>query len=312
MSTAAPEGTGWARAARAFAREVESGTGGDVKVKWYFGGITGDEVQSAERVRRDQLDGIASGGGLCARLSPSMRVGRVLGLLQGRDEARYVLGRLKPELDVEFRKSGFTNLALAGIGPDILFSRAPVRSLGDLRHGRWWTWDVDEFFAAQLPALGIASHALPLDAAARAYDAGEIAGFITSPTAALAFQWSVQARYVEELHLGFNSGCLLVADRAFDALPPSAQQVMRSAAARFATQVEELGRQQDDALLGGLFERQGLRPVAVSESFRSEFLESARTARDQLGDAVVPQAVILRVSTWLADYRADHRNRGER
>ena len=120
------------------------------------------------------------------------------------------------------------------------------------------------------------------------------------------------ARYVTELHLGFLSGCLLVADRAFDGLTPSAQAVLRTAAARYGAQIEELGRQQDEALLGGLFERQGLRTVAVSDAFRAEFLERARAAREQLTDAVVPPALVLRVSSWLADYRAEHRSRSER
>lgn len=59
LSSVAPEGTGWARLLRSFTRDVESATGGDVKVKWYLGGIAGDEVRVLERIRRDQLDGAA-------------------------------------------------------------------------------------------------------------------------------------------------------------------------------------------------------------------------------------------------------------
>src|SRR4051794_39797241 len=73
LGTIAPDGTAWAREFNTFAREVETETGKQVKVKWYFGGIAGDESEMLERVRRGQLDGAASGGPLCERLSPSLR-----------------------------------------------------------------------------------------------------------------------------------------------------------------------------------------------------------------------------------------------
>jgi TRAP-type C4-dicarboxylate transport system substrate-binding protein len=306
IATAAPEGTAWARAARSFSRDVEAASGGEIKVKWYFGGITGDELQTSERIRKEQLDGTASGGVLCERLAPSMRVLRVVGLVQNRDEAAYLLGRLRRVLDHEFRKSGFTSLIEVGLGPDILFTRQPVRNMAELRRGRYWIWDLDEVFRAQLPWIGITTRPLPLEAAAAAYEQGEVDGFIAVPTAALAFQWSAQARYVSELHLGWISACLLVADRAFDALPATGQQLLRTAAAKLHAQMEDLGRQQDDALLGGLFQKQGLTTVPVSESFRAEFLETARANRERLGD-LVPEALLLQVSSWLADYRAEHR-----
>ena len=58
--------------------------------KWYFGGIAGNELQMLERMRKNQLDAVLSGGMMCMKLSPSMRVLRLLGLFQSRAEASYV------------------------------------------------------------------------------------------------------------------------------------------------------------------------------------------------------------------------------
>ena len=74
MGTPAPEGTAWAREGHSFERDIAELTHGQVRMKWYLGGIAGDELQMLDRVRRDQLDGVASAGMLCHRLSPSMRV----------------------------------------------------------------------------------------------------------------------------------------------------------------------------------------------------------------------------------------------
>jgi TRAP-type C4-dicarboxylate transport system substrate-binding protein len=311
MAAVAPEGSSWARELKTFARDVEAQSAGALKVRWYFGGIAGDDVQTGERVRREQLDGVASAGMLCMRLAPSIRVLWLLGLFQSRQESAYVMGRLKPTLDAEFSQSGFVNLAEAGLGAQVIFSRQPVRSLADLRRGRFWIWNLDEVLRAQVAELGMQVESLPLDQASRAYDEGRIDGFIAIPTAALAFQWSAQARYLADLHMAFLPGCLLVANRAFDPLPLELQQVVHSASAKLQMRFEALGRTQDEALLGGLFARQGLQPVPVSDAFRSEFFESARSARDRLGERLMPRALVTRVLEMVADYRAEHGSEGK-
>src|SRR5262249_26262465 len=146
----------------------------------------------------------------CQRLAPTTRAVHIVGLFQGREEALYALGRLKPHLDEEFARAGFVNLGEAGFGSDIVFSRAPVRSLGDLRQGRYWVWDLDEIYKTELPAIGVKVDPLPVDRALAAYEAGEIDGFIGIPMAALAFQWSTRARYFSDLRVGYALGCLVV------------------------------------------------------------------------------------------------------
>src|SRR5256885_1431280 len=88
------EGTVWVRVGKAFANEVEQLIRGQLKVKWYLGGIAGNELQVMDRMRRDQLDGVGLGGMVCQRLAPTMRVTRLIGLLRSRAEAEYVLTRL--------------------------------------------------------------------------------------------------------------------------------------------------------------------------------------------------------------------------
>jgi TRAP-type C4-dicarboxylate transport system substrate-binding protein len=307
FAAVAPEGTGWARELKAFARDVETATRGALRIKWYLGGIAGDDVQVGERVRREQLDGVGSGGMLCARLAPSMRVLAIPGLFQNRDESAYVMSRLKPVLDQEFAHSGFVNLAEAGLGSEVLITRHPVRSLADLRRTRYWVWELDEMLLAELAEMGVPAVALPLDAGSRAYDQGKVDGFIAIPTAALAFQWSALAHYYTDIHVSFLAGCLLVANRAFDPLPLEQQQAIRAAAAKTQLRLEDLGRAQDEALLGGLFERQGLKPMPPSDAFRSEFLEAARSVRERLDQKLISRPLIARVIEMLADHRAEHR-----
>jgi TRAP-type C4-dicarboxylate transport system substrate-binding protein len=306
MATAAPEGTAWARLLRSFGRDVETATAGQVRMKWYLGGVAGDELQMGERVKKGQLDGVASGGPLCTRLAPSMRVLGLVGLFQSRGEAAYVMGRLKPTLDEEFQQSGFSYLGELTVGPIVLFTRRPVESLTELRRTPMWIWNLDDVLGAETQQLGLRTVPLSVERAARAYDDATVDGFLAVPAAALAFQWSTQARYVTDLHAAVLNGCMIIANRAFDPLPLEAQRAVRTAVARVVVQLDDVGRAQDEALLDGLFARQGLKVLRANDTFRSEFFEAARVGRERLGQKLVPEQLLLRVTSWLADFRAEH------
>jgi TRAP-type transport system periplasmic protein len=306
MATPVPEGTLWWRAIHSFQQQVEKETGGQLRFKIYYGGIAGDEIQVGERIRREQLDGAFSGGMLCMRAAPSMRVMRVLGLFQGRAELNYVLGRLKPVLDEEFRRSGFVSLGLVGIGPELIFSRKPVRTLAEAKATRLWVWGDDNTLGPGLDGLGFKTVRADLPEAGRLYDDGKVDGFVAAPSAALAFQWSARAKYLLPLRLASLDACVIISNRAFDPLPDAWKSIVRNAAAHAVSLCEELGREQDDALLGGLFAKQGLTILPLLPATVSQFFFESRALRDKV--PLVPAELLERVLTLLADYRAEHRD----
>jgi len=305
LATIAPQGSGWAREFGAWARDIEAGTRGAVRVKMYYSAIGGDEFTVLDRIKRDQLDG-GIGSESCIRLGPSLRVTRIFGLFQNRQESFYVLGRLTQILDKEFLAHGFINLGEATLGPEMLFTRNPVHDLAELRKTMLWIWDLDDALALQAHALGLRVVATPLDGAGRAYDDKNVDGFISMPTAALAFQWSAQTRYLENLDLAYRNGCVYIASRAFDPLPIDVQRYMRTATGKLRQRLDDLTMRQDEALVGGLFARQGMKTVAVSDQFRLDFFREAREQRSKLGDKLVSPKLLEQVLSWLADYRAEH------
>jgi hypothetical protein len=102
-------------------------------------------------------------------------------------------------------------------------------------------------------------------------------------------------------------GCLIVTQSAFDPLTHDQQQAVHGAAGRLMREMEDIGETQDAALLGSLFEKQGMHRVPVSKSFRTEFLDAARGARLKLGRSLTTQALLDEINGWLADYRSEQR-----
>jgi TRAP-type C4-dicarboxylate transport system substrate-binding protein len=127
------------------------------------------------------------------------------------------------------------------------------------------------------------------------------------PTAALAFQWSASTKSLTELHLGYLPGCMVMTQRLWDTLDVGERAVINASLAKFLARLEDLGRRQDAELLGGLFERQGLKTVTISPSFATEFMALAKVARDAVRDKLLSAELLDRVNSWVSDYRAEHR-----
>ena len=89
------------------------------------------------------------------------------------------------------------------------------------------------------------------------------------------------------------------------------RDIVRSAAAKFLARFTDLNGVTDHALLTGLFEKQGMKRVEVSERLRSEFLAAAREARERWRD-VVPKELIDKVLGFLGEYRAERHSAAHR
>jgi TRAP-type C4-dicarboxylate transport system substrate-binding protein len=288
MGTIAPDGTEWARLSRAFARGLADASDGSVLVKWYFGGIAGDELAELDRLRRGQLDGIA-GSAYCERLAPSLRALEVAGVIASAADAATVLRGLRTAADKEFAATPFRALFISlGFGHRVLFSRTPVRSLAELRGGRYWVWEFDDVLRRQLLEMGV--HVVPttLADAGRAFEEHRVDGFVLIPQAALAFQLSSMVGYYTDLETAYLPGCLVMKTSSVDQIPYRDQVALLNEAAKLKVHFEEAGARMDEQLLSSLFIKQGLHTVPMSASFREDWFREARAAYRKLRGELVP------------------------
>jgi TRAP-type transport system periplasmic protein len=306
MAAIAPDGTEWARSLKSFAQDVEVQSKGELRMKWYLGGVAGDELTALDRVKRGQLDGEA-GAIFCQRLAPSLRTARLPAMYRTRQEAIYVMGRLKPVLDEEFRKSGFANLGESVFGLDVLFSRAPIRTFDELVGTRLWVWNLDPMWQAASTEIGFKTVVTTIEEHSPAWRKKQYDAFFTVPGAALAYQWSTEAGYVSDLPATVLPACLVVSNAAMDPLPLELRQVLVTSAAKFMHRFNELSERLDDSLIGGLFQKQGLTRVTASPELHAQFEAAAKRAREKLGPALIAPGLLGTVEKLLDEYRTGNR-----
>jgi TRAP-type C4-dicarboxylate transport system substrate-binding protein len=304
VATIAVDGTLWARLFRQFGDEVEQQTNGSVRFKWYFGTAAGDELTTLARVGRGELDAVV-GSSICERVAPSLRALEVAGLVQSDEEAIEVLRRLRPRFEEESRNTPFVLLGEASIGHRVLFTRTPVATLAELRRGRYWVYDFDDVMRSQLPLMGVNIVPLSFNQAAPAYDERRVDGFFSIPAAAVYYRYGVKARYFLDLG-GMNiPGCVIFSRPLYNTLSAHEQKVLREAAERLGTRITLDGHKQDQDLMERIFPEHGLRPVAMNDAFRREFVETGLAANARLGGQLVPLDLARRVAAITSEVRAE-------
>ncbi|HEY2748371.1 MAG TPA: TRAP transporter substrate-binding protein DctP, partial [Polyangia bacterium] len=219
LATLAPEGTLWSRELHVMAQEIDAGTNGAVHIKLYLGAVAGDETEVAARIGKGQLDAVASAGVACDRASPTLRAISIPGLFTTRAEGVAVSMKLRATMEAEAEKAGYQLLGVSALGQDVIFTRRPVRTMGELRALKLWRWDGDDAGIATARAMGLTIVPTPVPDAMAAMEGGRLDGFMAIPTAALAFQWSTQARYITDLRSGYLTGCVAITDRGVDLVP---------------------------------------------------------------------------------------------
>ena len=226
FATLAPQGSTWANILVDWGAKIEKESQGRLKFKLYPGGVSGDEPDVLRKIRFGQLQGAAlTGHGIGHIYSPA-RVLEMPFLFRNYEEIDYVRQRLMPEIVAGFRKNDFELVGWMEVGFIRFFSRAPIRSLEDLKKRRIWLWQGDTLAAALFSASGISPVPLPITEVFTSLSTGLIDTTLAPPLGAIALQWYTKTPYMTEIPMADGIGGLVVASKFFGKLPKDLQALL--------------------------------------------------------------------------------------
>jgi TRAP-type C4-dicarboxylate transport system substrate-binding protein len=217
IATLAPDGSSWMKRMRQWQHAVEARTGGRVRIKFYAGGVQGDERDVLRKIKLGTLSGGAVTGIGLSAIDPQVRVLDATQTYADLDKVRAALGDfLKQQLE----DKGFVLLAWGDVGPVHFFSNRPVKSLADIQATRPWLWSDDPVSRKLFAALDL--HGVPMGVpdVLPALSTGTVDAFFGSPLAALALQWNTHARYMTSMTMMQATGATVLARSALDSVSP--------------------------------------------------------------------------------------------
>jgi TRAP-type C4-dicarboxylate transport system substrate-binding protein len=306
IATVAPDGSRWMQQMRAGAEEVNARTSGRVTLKFYPGGVMGNDAQVLRKIRIGQLQGGAfTAGGLAERYNGLNLYGIPL-LFNSLDEIDAVRAQLDPELAAGLDRAGFVTFGFIEGGFANLLSNEPIRTVEDMRRKKVWVPEGDAISFLAMETMGLSPSVLPVTDVLTGLQTGLIEITFASPVAALVLQWHTKVKYITDLPISYSMGVFAIEKEAYSALSAEDQRVVREVMGRYIEQLDREARE-DNRKAAEVLERSGLQTVTVNEADVAGWRKTIESIHPQLrARPDIDAALFDRLLAVLAEYRRTH------
>jgi TRAP-type C4-dicarboxylate transport system substrate-binding protein len=281
IATIAPDGTTWMKVMNDMAKEIDKSTGGKAKLRFYPGGVMGDEGDVIRKMRFGQVHGAGFTGRGLGEINPEERILELPRLFDKSSEVDCVLGKVTDRLSKGFEDKDFVNLGWAEAGFVYVFSNKPIKTATDMKGVKMWMWEGDPLADALFKTNGIVPVPLDLPNVLTSMQTGLIDAVYSSPYAMVAMQWHTRVKYMTSMKLTWASGALLVSKKEFSKLSDQDQASVKEIAKRHLRRLTELTRKENDDAIAVL-KKSGIQIVDMAPSEVTQFENMSKKVYDQL------------------------------
>ena len=270
IATVAPDGTAWMREMRAVGDAIKSKTDGRVEIKYYPGGVMGDDQTVLRKIKIGQLQGGAFTGGEASIIARDAQVYSLPFLFRNQAEIDQVRAKLDPLLKQQFAKAGFELVGVSGGGFAYLMSTRDIKTRDDLKAAKVWVPQSDKIAELAFKTAGVTPIPLPLSDVYTSLQTGLIDTAANTPSGAIAFQWHTKLKYMVDLPLTYVVGELVIDKKAFDKLDAADQKVVDQEFAAGFAKLDQINRE-DNAAARDALKHQGMTITEPAATERKTF-----------------------------------------
>ncbi|MFW5920224.1 MAG: TRAP transporter substrate-binding protein DctP, partial [Polyangiales bacterium] len=293
IATLAPRGSSWMKVFNAWNASVKKETGGKLQLRFYPGGVAGDERDFIRKMRAGQLDGAAvTSTGLGQVVRPVL-VLQVPGLFDEYSKLDKVRKQLDDEIEAKFEDNGYKLLGWGDVGKGRIFSNKPIKKPSDLKSTRPWAWRDDVIFSTFLDGVGANPVRLGVPEVYPALQTGMVDTVPASALAAVSLQWFTKLTHVTKQSNSILIGATILKKDKYDALPDDQRKALMETSKKAH---ELLSRQirRDDKRAYKTIKRRGMTEVDIS-AHEGEWNKAAKKTRDKLAGRLFPKSLLQRV-----------------
>lgn len=304
LAAIAPEGSSWMKDLRAAGLEIRDRTAGRVALKFYGGGIQGNDKKVLRKMRIGQLHGgVFTSNGLEERYPDILLYGLPM-LFDSQEEVDYVRQRMDATLAAGLKKAGLESYGFAGGGFAYFMTGKPVTGLADLRGQKIWVPEGDQTSYVAMQALELTPVILPTTDVLTGLQTGLLDIVATPPVGAVVLQWYTKTKYVTRQPLSYTMATLVIDQRALSTVTPQDQAVIRDVLtavyASFDAQNRIDNRKAEEALKAN-----GLKFVEPNVAEIPAWRAAISTAIDGMATkGAVSAKLLAELKGHLSDFRA--------
>ncbi len=302
IATLAPAGTTWMKEMKVGASLIKERTEGRVKLKFYPGGVMGNDRSVHRKIKIGQLHGGAFTPGGLAQVNTSIQALGLPMMFRSHDEIDYVRKRIDPVIMREMESSGFVLLGISEGGFVRILSKQPMQDLESIRGSKVWIPEGDQIGQIAFRALGITPISLPISDVFTGLQTGLIETVAVNPTAAIAFQWHTSTSFMTEIPISYLIGVMAIQKKAFDILSPDDQGIVREEIGKVFNRLDMLNRSDNLAAKAAL-QQQGISFVVPNPGEAERWRSIANQAIDEMVESgVISKEIVGQVRGHLQSF----------
>ncbi|MFT7559606.1 MAG: TRAP-type C4-dicarboxylate transport system substrate-binding protein [Flavobacteriales bacterium] len=226
FSTAYPDGTYVVKTLKAAGKDIEAKTEGRIKLKFYPGGVQGDNKTVLKKIKRGILHGALLEGGAMGSEFKDGQVYNAPMAFNNYDEVNYVRERMDAELLQGYADAGWKMFGFIDGGFAYAMTNKAVSDIEGLKQQKLWLPANDPLSEKVANALGLSPIYLGIGEVLTALQTGAIDAIAAPPAAALTLQWYSKVKHVTDAPFMYTYGTLALADKAFSKLSTADQQLV--------------------------------------------------------------------------------------
>jgi TRAP-type C4-dicarboxylate transport system substrate-binding protein len=276
---------------------------GAVHLRIYADGVAGDDPDMVRKMRVGQLDAALVAGSGLYEIAPETKAIQLPAMFRDDDEWDYVRTRIAPTLEQIYASKGFRVLLWGDAGWVYLFTQKPVVHPDDLKPLRLFVWAGDQDNLQAWKNMGYRAVPLAVNELHSALHSGMVNAYLTTPLAALSFQWFALSKEMTDVRLVPLVGALVIAEKKWQAIPTDVRerliQASREAGTRF---LKEMRRHSAEAL--HVMQRHGLTVHPVPPDVLAEWTKRFRANYPTIMGHNVPPELVAEVERLRDEYRA--------
>ena len=304
IATLSPEGSVWMEKMREGAEELARRTDNRVTIKYYPGGVMGDDKAVLRKIRIGQLHGGAVVGGSLSNFYPDDQIYSLPLMFRSFEEVDYVRKHLDQTIAEGLEKGGFVTFGIAEGGFAYVMSTVPIRTVEEMRRQKVWIPDNDPMIFEAVKAFDITPFPLSIADVRAGLQTGLINTVTTPPIGAVALQWHTQINYLMYEPFLYIYGVLAVDRKAFIKLLPHDQRMFREVMGHVFYELDALNRKDNVKALEAL-RNQGVEFIKPLAEAMEKWYADARAVPERLINAgKLSQGMVITLENLLKDYRS--------
>lgn len=265
---------------RQAAKEISKQTDKRVKIKFYPGGVMGDENAILRKMRINQLQGAAITSGALTRYYKDTSLYGMPFLFNSQEEVLYVRKHMDKLMMEGLNKKGLISFGLAESGFVYLLSNNPVLSIHDLKKEKFWIPD-NASARNTVKAFALKPIPLPFGDVLAGLQTHLINTIASSPIAAIALQWHTQVKYLTDMPALYSWATLVISKKALKKLKPKDNAVVSSIMKKAFKEIDKENQADNKAALAAL-KNQGINFVKPSKEQQNEWKNIAHIGNQEL------------------------------